>query len=340
MDVRPNTGSLGDLGRLTEITCLPSSEKVLRFHNGKFYVGPKSPKLTTFLRTCSKVLGYLGVTALKNQTLKYINKLDEINRREQMQAVMQLETALCISLNSRNIRVADAQRYIGPPPEELGLNSLQQPQVNTRRSQVLTANKLDDILPHVRQGEKTLVCLDVDDMLVSRDVMPDGSQSRVAVHPDTRGVIRRIREKAPDARIVLLTKGDEAATRAKLREGGITDNLDELFDGAIILDTDIPADKNKNKGDKLKEYLDSTGFQTQHVCFMDDLPEFHEHVQAACAQLNLSCTSFVFTGSQDMQDRVGAANSGLTVPLYRAYQREGREIDLRALAERYRPDGL
>ncbi|CAM3587443.1 HAD family hydrolase [Parendozoicomonas haliclonae] len=198
-------------------------------------------------------------------------------------------------------------------PESLRLESLRlapiheaqdtkKPFAIVRHDNVQTIAELPEM---VTPGTAPLVIFDLDETLVSRDVI-NGDVQRTVINPQTKDILRQIGTKCPDARIIVMTKGDEESTAEKLKAGQLNDN--GLFDDIVIL-----KGNENNKGDRLKAYLRDKRLNPDEVFFADDMEGFLEQVEGACEDLQIPCQTFQFTGALPMSYRCNAHAMGLSI---------------------------
>ena len=177
------------------------------------------------------------------------------------------------------------------------------PAVQSKRVESRT---LEDLSAHVKPGQKALVCIDIDNTLLARTVVGNlktGKQIKTAINPDTTGIIQRLRQSAPDAKIVILSAGDIESTREKLRLVGLSER--EL-DAVIVVDIVNGPFEVKSAG--IYEYLAATGFDPQHICLIDDEENVHDEIKETCEVLQKPLTSLVFNGHEECTLRVQYQN--------------------------------
>ncbi len=160
----------------------------------------------------------------------------------------------------------------------------------------LDVRNIDIIPDYVAGGHCPLVIFDVDDTLIADDII-GGKMQKTLVNKNTAQTIKKIREKAPDAHIILLTQSSSAATLQKLQAV----NLDKkLFDSIECVDGDL----KDAKGTRVIEYIGSKELNPKQVCFIDDSDAFLEQVEKVCKTLDIHCNTFHFRGAEEMFLRV------------------------------------
>ncbi|WP_422136655.1 HAD family hydrolase [Endozoicomonas sp. ALD040] len=161
-----------------------------------------------------------------------------------------------------------------------------------------------EVLAHIKPGEPVLVCFDLDETLIAKDLVAEGRQERRLVNPDTAKIIQDIRTKAGpgNARIILLTANDEDSLRKKIEETQLDRNL---FDDAISIKIQTGPLKTKEQG--LHHYLDKSGHPAQHIVMVDDLQDMLKSVEKAADDRGIPYTTFHFYGAKPMIYRVDFA---------------------------------
>ncbi|WP_257263310.1 DUF2608 domain-containing protein [Endozoicomonas sp. ONNA2] len=175
------------------------------------------------------------------------------------------------------------------------------------------------VIDYVTPGYHPLVIFDADDTLVARDVI-NGEAIVVAVEKDTAATLKRLKEKAPDAQIIVLTQATAKATREKLQKTGISE---QLFDSIESVNDKIEsgADKKATKGTVMQQYIRQMADRPEQVCFVDDMDVMLDDVEATCAKLQIHCTTFLYTGAEEHRDRVCANVLGVSVEEFKRQQK-------------------
>ncbi|WOG27525.1 DUF2608 domain-containing protein [Endozoicomonas sp. 8E] len=169
---------------------------------------------------------------------------------------------------------------------------------------VQKSQNIREVLAHIKPGEPVLVCFDLDETLIAKDIVAEGRQERRLVNPDTVKIIQDIRTKAGpgNARIILLTANDEDSLRKKIEETQLDRNL---FDDAITVK--VQTGPLKTKGQGLHHYLDKSGHPAQHIVMVDDVEGMLESVEKAADERGIPYTTFHFYGAKPMIYRVDFA---------------------------------
>ena len=169
---------------------------------------------------------------------------------------------------------------------------------------------IEAVVDYVAGGNhRPLVIFDVDDTIITREVFEHGTTSLVPVASNTTDIMTRIRQKSPNAVIILLTQTNKYHTHRKLREAGVSK---ELFQDILCV-----ADLGGNKYDAVVHYVKQVMQQKpDQVCFVDDQTNFLKMVEDACKHLRIHCNTFHFTGAQGAVQRVYASALGLSVEDY------------------------
>ncbi|WP_419834530.1 DUF2608 domain-containing protein [Endozoicomonas atrinae] len=170
-------------------------------------------------------------------------------------------------------------------------------------------DSIDMLNGYVQYGYNTLVILDVDETIIATDII-NGKKQKVLVEAKTPRVIRKIRQDAPDARIILLTKASKKDTKEKLKNAGLDPDMFDSIESA-----------SGTKGASLKQYVDKNFQETRHICFIDDTLENLESVESACKDLGIHCNTFLFTGAEAMIERTDCFNYGMTPDELHAFKR-------------------
>ena len=169
---------------------------------------------------------------------------------------------------------------------------------------------IDTVVDYVAGGKHhPLVIFDVDDTLITRDILNDGTTGQVSVAKNTAEIMAKIRLKSPDSEIILLTQASKKKTLVKLREAGISP---ELFNSIESV-----ADQGGDKGIALKACVRNMRQKPDQVCFIDDCDHFLSLVEKASKDLRIHCNTFHFTGAKEAVIRVKANALGCTVEEYK-----------------------
>ena len=169
---------------------------------------------------------------------------------------------------------------------------------------------IDTVVDFVAGGKHhPLVIFDVDDTLITRDILNDGTTGQVSMAKNTAEIMTKIRQKSPDSEIILLTQASKKKTLVKLREAGISP---ELFNSIESV-----ADKGGDKGIALKACVRNMRQKPDQVCFIDDCDHFLSLVEKASKDLGIHCNTFHFTGAKEAVIRVKANARGCTVEEYK-----------------------
>ena len=162
---------------------------------------------------------------------------------------------------------------------------------------------IEVVVDYVAGGDhRPLVIFDIDHTIITLDVFEGGETRYVAVAKNTAEIMARIRQKSPNAEIILLTQAGKVKTLEKLTQAGIDQ---ELFESIICV-----GDMGVDKGDALKNYVKEKKQRPDQICFTDDCVPFLEMVEEASKNLGIQCNTFHFTGAQDAIDRVHAKALG------------------------------
>lgn len=169
---------------------------------------------------------------------------------------------------------------------------------------------IDTVVDYVAGGEHhPLVIFDVDDTMITRDILINGTTGHVPMAKNTAEIVAKIRQKSPGSEIILLTQASKKMTLVKLREAGISP---ELFNSIESV-----ADNGGDKGIALKAYVRKMRQKPDQVCFIDDCDHFLSLVEKASKDLRIHCNTFHFTGANDAVARVKANALGCTVEEYK-----------------------
>ncbi|WP_257287109.1 DUF2608 domain-containing protein [Endozoicomonas sp. SESOKO2] len=166
------------------------------------------------------------------------------------------------------------------------------------------SENIGEVLAHIKPGEPVVVCFDLDETLIAKDIVAGGRQERRMVNPDTAKIIQDIRTKAGpgNAKIILLTANEEDSLREKLEKTQLDRHL---FDDAITIK--VQTGPLKTKGQGLHHYLDTSGHPAQHVVMVDDVQGMLDSVEKAADQRGIPYTTFHFYGAKPMTYRVDFA---------------------------------
>ena len=121
----------------------------------------------------------------------------------------------------------------------------------------------------------------------------------------------RIRQKSPNATVILLTQAELSRTYEKLTETGISK---KLFDSILSV-----SDSGGNKDDVFINYIKNMKQMPDQVCFVDDFELFLELIETACEKHHIPCNTFHFTGAKEALVRCYAKALGCTVEEYKRY---------------------
>jgi FMN phosphatase YigB (HAD superfamily) len=185
------------------------------------------------------------------------------------------------------------------------------PRVERVSQRIERSKHLEDVLHHIAPGEPVVVCLDLDETLIVKDVRPNGRHERGQVNPDTAKILQDIRHKAGpgNAKIILLTANEEDSLKEKLTKTGLDR---DLFDDAVCIK--VQTGPLKTKGQGLHYYLDQSRFNARHVVMVDDTAGMLKSVEQASELRGIPCTSFHFYGAKPQIYRVDFANSRDMIP--------------------------
>ncbi|KEQ13959.1 DUF2608 domain-containing protein [Endozoicomonas numazuensis] len=207
----------------------------------------------------------------------------------------------------QNVQVPTVQAAVVPPvevkaPEEV--QAVPEPVVVRASRRLERAQNIREVLAHIKPGEPVVVCFDLDETLIAKDVVAGGRHERRVVNPDTAKIIQDIRAKAGpgNAKIILLTANEEDSLRAKLEQTKLDRNL---FDDAITVK--VQTGPWKTKGQGLHHYLDKSRHPAQHIVMVDDVRGMLESVEKAADQRDIPYTTFHFYGAKPMVYRVDFA---------------------------------
>ena len=171
---------------------------------------------------------------------------------------------------------------------------------------------MNTVVDYVAGGEHhPLVIFDVDDTLITRDILNNGTTGQVPMAKNTAEIMAEIQQKSPNSEIILLTQAPKKMTLLKLREAGISS---ELFNSIESV-----ADKGGDKGIALKAYVRKMRQKPDQVCFIDDCDHFLSLVEKASKDLGIHCNTFHFTGAKEAVIRVKANALGCTVAEYKRH---------------------
>ena len=166
------------------------------------------------------------------------------------------------------------------------------------------------VIDFVTPGYHPLVIFDADETLFTYDVCetpdPTGGTKKVlkivAAEKDTEQTLKGIREKAPDAQIIVLAEDTASETRRKLAAA----NIDaQLFDS-------IEGDKQCSKGTMMARYIQQMPERPAQVCFVDNTEEILSDVENTCETLQIHYNTFLYTGARAMSNRAFAHGRQLT----------------------------
>ncbi|WP_257267113.1 DUF2608 domain-containing protein, partial [Endozoicomonas sp. ONNA2] len=162
----------------------------------------------------------------------------------------------------------------------------------------------------VTPGYHPLVIFDADETLFSYDVSetldPTGGTKKVLkivpAEKDTEQTLKGIREKAPDAQIIVLAQDTASETRRKLAAANINA---QLFDSIV-------SDKQCSKGTMMARYIQQMPERPAQVCFVDNTEEMLSDVENTCETLQIHYNTFLYTGARAMSNRAFAHGRQLT----------------------------
>ncbi|MBO9495996.1 HAD family hydrolase [Thalassotalea sp. G20_0] len=150
------------------------------------------------------------------------------------------------------------------------------------------------VIDYVTPGYHPLVMFNVDQTLVTLDFVY-GQLKRVAVENDIERTLQRIRQKAPDAHIIVLTRATATAAREKLQKA----NIDErLFDSIESV-----ADKQGTEGSVMEQYIEKMPERPAQVCFVGNTVEMLANVEFTCKNLQIHYNTFHYTGAEEIAQR-------------------------------------
>lgn len=169
---------------------------------------------------------------------------------------------------------------------------------------------IETVVDYVAGGDyRPLVIFDVDDTLVTKDVTLDQKLERIPLAKNTAEIMTRIRQKSPNAKIILLTQATLSSTHEKLKETGISR---ELFDSILSV-----SDSGGDKGEVFIHYIENMQQMPDQVCFVDDTEYFLDLIEQACKKYQISCNTFHFAGADGAIERRTANALKITVEEYR-----------------------
>ena len=169
---------------------------------------------------------------------------------------------------------------------------------------------IETVVDYVAGGHyRPLVIFDVDDTLVTRDVSEDQEVKLLPLAKNTAEIMARIRQKSPNATVILLTQAELSRTYEKLTETGISK---KLFDSILSV-----SDSGGNKDDVFINYIKNMKQMPDQVCFVDDFALFLELIEKACEKHYIPCNTFHFTGAKEALVRCNAKALGCTVEEYK-----------------------
>ena len=158
---------------------------------------------------------------------------------------------------------------------------------------------IETVVDYVAGGDhRPLVIFDVDDTLVTNDVSLGEKLKRIPLAKNTAEIMTRIRQKSPNAKIILLTQASLSSTHEKLKETGISR---ELFDSILSV-----SDLGGDKGDVFINYIENMQQMPDQVCFADDCTFFLGLIEQACEKYQISYNTFCFTGASEANIRCNA----------------------------------
>lgn len=171
---------------------------------------------------------------------------------------------------------------------------------------------IETVVDYVAGGDhRPLVIFDVDDTLVTKDVSLDEELKRIPLAKNTAEIMTRIRQKSPNAKIILLTQASLSSTHKKLKETGISR---ELFDSILSV-----SDLGGDKGDVFIDYIENMQQMPDQVCFADDCTVFLGLIEQACEKYQISCNTFCFTGASEAIMRCNANALHCTVEYFKQH---------------------
>lgn len=150
------------------------------------------------------------------------------------------------------------------------------------------------VIDYVTPGYHPLVMFDVDHTLVTLDFI-HGQLKRVAVENDTEQTLRRIRQKAPDAHIIVLTQATATAAREKLQKANI--------DVCLFNSIESVADKQGTEGSVMEQYIKKMPERPAQVCFVNNTVRMLDDVESTCKNLQIHYNAFHYTGAEEMVQR-------------------------------------
>ena len=188
---------------------------------------------------------------------------------------------------------------------------------------VMSITELTNHIPNT--DSHILVAFDVDDTLTRGVIAIDGRETYTAVEPKTlfKQVVEEIKQKAPNAQILLLTNGQE--TKNKLTAAGIelpedVDILEPLtlkaYEEQFAATDDISQavifglhSQSLHKGERLKAYLNERSSEPPIVSvhFIDDRPGSLNEVAQGIDGLHIECHTYdyiltAFLGNTNVAD--------------------------------------
>lgn len=199
---------------------------------------------------------------------------------------------------------ATAVHSLSQQPSSTGITHAVYPTPLPPQGRQVNVQSIAAVIDYVTPGYRPLVIFDMDETLVARDII-NGEAIRVAVESDTVQILQRIRQKASDVQIIVLTQATEEATRSKLQAV----NIDErLFDSIESV-----ADKMGTKGSVLEQYIRHMPEKPEQVCYVDDMDLMLDDVESTCVKLQIHCNSFLYTGAKELEYKCTAHALGMPV---------------------------
>ncbi len=152
-----------------------------------------------------------------------------------------------------------------------------------------------------------LCIFDVDDVLVG---FPSPSDTRALEEAETfKNVTRKIRLKAPGAKIIIITSG--CMTRKKLQGAGIDHQGIEILESRPYEDSGCKSEsdykryriRNCDKGRVLTRFLKNKGSRFDAIHFIDDADENLKRVAGVAAAMRLPCHTYNYLRGVKQRNR-------------------------------------
>ncbi|MET4706316.1 hypothetical protein V5J37_000175 [Endozoicomonas sp. NE43] len=181
-------------------------------------------------------------------------------------------------------------------------------------------DNLDTVTEFVRHGEPTVIAFDLDDTLITQDVVNEEPQ-QVQLHSNLAELVKRIRRQAggKNARVIILTQNSEERFNDKVKTTDLNLDLfddvvrtgqtpqksdyktDEDYKRAIAGAEEINSPPDKGKG--IRYFLEKTRHPARHLILVDDNETHLDNFARECLQLNIRCTTIQFNGARSINIR-------------------------------------